>query len=247
MAVDFLHSTRHEREVTPHRKKIAIVQSNYIPWKGYFDLINSVDEFIILDEVQFTKNDWRNRNKIKSRTGLEWLSIPVRQENLGQTISSTRVLDGRWAGKHWKTICHNYSRSVHFDAYAKIVEQVYAEAAALQTLSEVNLLFIQRICELMGITTTISSCTDYELRGDRVERLINLCHHAGGDTYLSGPAARMYMNETAFDNSGIALEWMDYSGYGKYNQLFPPFEHGVTILDLLFNAGPDYKIFMKSF
>lgn len=228
-------------------KKIAIAQSNYIPWKGYFDIIAMVDEFIVLDEVQYTKNDWRNRNKIKARSGVEWLSIPVRQEKLAQTISHTRVLDRRWASKHWKTIGHNYSRAPCFELYAKILAETYAEAATFDTLSAINLLFIGRICELLNIKTKITLCTDYQLHDDRVERLISLCHQAGSSTYLSGPSAKSYINAAAFSKAGIALEWMDYSGYNEYEQLFPPFAHDVTILDLLFNVGPEYKKFMKNF
>lgn len=228
-------------------KKIAIAQSNYIPWKGYFDIIAAVDEFIILDEVQFTKNDWRNRNKIKARSGVEWLSIPVRQEKLEQTISHTCVLDGRWASKHWKTLSHNYSRAPHFDSYSKMLAETYAEAAALETLSAINMLFMRRICEFLNIQTKISSCANYQLHEDRVERLISLCRQAGANTYLSGPAAKNYMNDAAFSKAGIALAWMDYSGYKEYDQLFPPFAHDVTVLDLLFNTGPEYKNFMKSF
>lgn len=228
-------------------KKIAIAQSNYIPWKGYFDIIAAVDEFIILDEVQFTKNDWRNRNKIKARSGVEWLSIPVRQEKLEQTISHTHVVNGRWASKHWKTLSHNYSRAPHFDSYSKILAETYTEAATFETLSAINMLFIRRICELLSIQTKISSCTSYELHDDRIERLVSLCHQTSANTYLSGPAAKNYIDEASFHKSGIALEWMDYGGYKEYDQLFPPFAHGVTILDLLFNTGPEYKKFMKGF
>jgi hypothetical protein len=226
-------------------KKVAILQSNYIPWKGYFDLIAAVDEFIVYDIAQFTKNDWRNRNKIKTRTGPQWITIPVRQEKFYQTISETRNADSRWSGKHWIMLTHSYSRAPHFRTYASCIEAIYQEAGELKFLSEVNLLFIRKVCALLGIATKITSCADYEVSGDRVERLVGICRQAGASAYLSGPAAKDYLDETLFSNAGIALEWMDYSGYPVYDQLFPPFDHSVSILDLLFNVGPDAPGFMK--
>ncbi|MCI0559344.1 MAG: WbqC family protein, partial [Nitrososphaera sp.] len=132
----------------PSLKRIAILQSNYIPWKGYFDVINLVDEFIILDEVQFTKNDWRNRNKIKTKAGVDWLSIPVRQEHLHQKIIETRVVDERWATKHWKTLSQSYARAWHFKTYADYIEKIYREASAFEFLSQINRCFIRAIMEL---------------------------------------------------------------------------------------------------
>jgi hypothetical protein len=226
-------------------KKVAILQSNYVPWKGYFDLIAAVDEFVIYDEVQFTKNDWRNRNKIKTRNGVEWLTIPVRQERLEQKISETKVIDGRWSLKHWKAIANSYARAQYFKLYAPVIEDLYSRAGQLEFLSEINLLFIQRICELLTITTKITSSRQYDLSGDRVGRLVSVCGQVGAGTYLSGPAAKSYLDESLFDASGIRVEWMSYDGYAEYPQLFTPFEHGVTILDLLFNAGPQSKSYMK--
>lgn len=229
------------------QKRIAIVQSNYIPWKGYFDMINSVDEFVVLDEVQFTKNDWRNRNRIKTRAGTQWISIPVRQEKLEQKISETRISDNRWSTKHWNTLVHNYSRAKNFDAYASSIENIYKEASALERLSDINLLFIRKLCCLLGIATKISSCTDYDFGGDRISRLVGICRQTGANAYLSGPAAKAYLEENLFVAAGIKVEWMNYNDYPIYDQLFPPFEHSVTILDLLFNAGTKHNLYLKTF
>ncbi|MDP3009539.1 MAG: WbqC family protein [Methylococcales bacterium] len=226
-------------------KKIAILQSNYIPWKGYFDMIAAVDEFILYDDVQFTKNDWRNRNKIKTPSGVQWLSIPVRQERLDQKISETKVSDRRWADKHWKTIKQNYSRAEGFSTYSSIIAETYQQASELEFLSDINLLFIRTICKLANIQTTISLCTDYNLIGDRMSRLVSLCEQASASVYVSGPAAKSYLDEDAFLKFGITVEWMDYSGYKEYPQLYPPFEHGVSMIDLLFNLGLQYSSYMK--
>ena len=229
------------------KKRIAILQSNYIPWKGYFDLIRNVDEFIILDEVQFTKNDWRNRNKIKTRTGVEWLTIPVRQERLDQSISSIQTLDGRWAHKHWTSLLHNYSRSPYFSSYANSIEAAYVAGSQLRSLSAINLLFIRLMCHFLEIKTVISSSTDYMLQGGRVDRLVSLCKQASGDEYLTGPSARDYIDERLFENANILLGWADYTQYAEYQQLFQPFQHEVTVLDLLFNTGPNAQSHLKNF
>ena len=227
-------------------KKVAILQSNYIPWKGYFDMIAAVDEFIIYDDVQFTKNDWRNRNKIKTPNGVQWISIPIRHAHLDQKINETKITDNRWSDKHWKTLKQNYSRAECFSEYSSTIAETYQQAAEFELLSDVNLLFIRAICKLLNIKTRISLCTDYKMVGDRVERLVNLCEQLSANVYLSGPAAKSYLDESKFLNSGIAVEWMDYSGYTEYSQLYPPFEHGVSILDLIFNSGKLSRQFMKT-
>lgn len=227
-------------------KKIAILQSNYIPWKGYFDLIREVDEFILYDEVQYTKNDWRNRNRIKTQTGAQWLTISVRHDRLEQKISETRVADSRWAVRHWRTIANNYARAAYFEKYAAMVEQWYIEASGCELLSDINAFFIRKVCATLDITTHITSSRDYELEGDRVERLVGICGQAGADVYLSGPAASDYLDESLFTNAGVCVEWMHYDGYPEYPQLFAPFAHGVTILDLLFNVGAEHAAFMRA-
>jgi hypothetical protein len=226
-------------------KKVAVLQSNYIPWKGYFDLMAAVDEFILYDDVQFTKNDWRNRNKIMTPKGVDWLSIPVRQERLGQKISETRIVDARWPVKHWKAICQNYSKASCFRSFCEPLEALYKQAVGVDLLSDVNAQFLKAIAGMMGIKTRISSCSDYVLKGDRMERLVSLCSQAGADVYLSGPAARSYLEESMFTTKGMAVEWFDYSGYTEYDQLFPPFEHGVSVIDLLLNAGHSFGQYMK--
>jgi hypothetical protein len=229
-------------------KKCAILQSNYIPWKGYFDLINSVDEFIFYDCVQYTKHDWRNRNKIKTAAGAKWLTIPVQTTDLftaETTVAEAKIADPNWRRKHWSSISQNYSRARHFKTYAGVFEKLYESDELL--LSKINQTFITKICSMIGIETQITDSTKYELIGDRNERLVNLCKQAGADIYLSGPAAQSYLDASLFENAGIKVEWMDYSGYPEYTQLFPPFDHYVTILDLIFNEGPQATQFMKSF
>ena len=223
-------------------KRIAILQSNYIPWRGYFDLIASVDEFIIYDDVQYTKNDWRNRNRIKTRQGLQWMTVPVRVKGLHQNIRETMIDGTHWAKKHWRTLEFNYSMAPHFTEIANWLAPIYLEERHAH-LSLLNRRLLEAICGYFGIVTRLTNSWDYELAGDKTERLANLCRQASATEYVSGPSARSYIDERVFDEYGIRLTWFDYDGYRDYTQLWGAFEPAVSILDLLFNVGaeaPDY-------
>lgn len=217
-------------------KKVAILQSNYIPWKGYFDMIAAVDEFILYDDVQFTKNDWRNRNQIKTPTGFQWLSIPVGQR-LDRRVRDVILPDTPWRKVHWKTLEANYSRAPYFDEVAELLAPLYLSDRP-DNLSSLNRLFIERICAYLGIRTVISNSWDYTLGAGRVERVVSLCEQAGAATYVSGPAAKAYMDDSLFELKGIRLEWFEYGNYPEYAQLWGPFSHRVSVVDLLFNCGP---------
>lgn len=228
-------------------KRIAISQSNYIPWKGYFDMIHSVDEFVLYDDVQYTRRDWRNRNKIKTAGGVQWLTIPVQVKGkYFQKISETLVSDPTWSRTHWRSLEHAYRRAPYFDQYAPAFEKLYENAPG-DRLSEVNRALLETLCGFLGITTKFTWSSDYELCEDRNQRLISICQQAGATDYYSGPAARDYLDETAFAAAGIRVHWMDYSGYPEYPQMYPPFEHAVSVVDLLFQVGPEATRFMKSF
>ena len=218
-------------------KRIAIVQSSYIPWKGYFDLIGRVEEFVLFDNVQFTRRDWRNRNRIKTANGLKWLTIPVEMKGkYDQTIEDTRISDPSWREKHWKSLCHAYSRAPFFSQYAALIEEVYRDSSD-EHLSQINYRFLTAICGILGIDTKITWSMDYGAEGRGSARLLDICRQAGATEYLSGPSARAYLDESLFVEAGIDLIWMDYDGYPEYDQLYPPFEHHVTVLDLLFHTG----------
>jgi WbqC-like protein family len=229
-------------------KRVAIVQSNYIPWKGYFDLINSVDEFILLDEVQYTRQDWRNRNRIKTAQGTSWLTIPVRVDGLyEQRLDETEVADPDWATRHWDVLRQAYRAAPHFEALAAEVESAYERCRSEPLLSRINRTLIEAVCAMLGIRTTLAWSTDYSATGARSERVVDLCKHAHASVYLSGPRARAYLDEQLFEQAGIELVYVDYAGYSEYEQLHRPFEHEVTVLDLLFNTGERAPSLMKSF
>lgn len=229
-------------------KKIAILQSNYIPWKGYFDIINYVDEFIIYDSMQYTRRDWRNRNIIKTANGPLWLTIPVDTKGKYlQKINETRVSDHSWAKKHWDTIRMTYAKAPFFNDYKDVFEDLYSKAEKEELLSNINYMFLSSLCEMLGIKTKLTIDTDYEAHGKKTERLVSLVQSAGGDFYLSGPAAKDYIVNELFDEAGIELQYMDYSGYPEYKQLYGDFLGTVSVIDLLFMTGSDAPSYMKSF
>jgi hypothetical protein len=226
-------------------KRIAILQSNYIPWKGYFDMIAAVDEFILYDDMQYTRRDWRNRNQIKTSQGVQWLTVPVLVKGkFHQKIRETEIDGSDWRIAHWKALTQNYRRAPHFAEIATWLEPLYVDAS-YSHLSHLNRTLIEAVCRYLGIKTVITNSWDYSLIDGKTERLAALCAQAGGTEYISGPAARDYVEEQVFANAGIKLKWFDYNNYPEYPQLWGEFTHGVTILDLLFNCGKESRHFMK--
>lgn len=218
-------------------KKVAISQSNYIPWKGYFDMIASVDVFVLYDDMQYTKRDWRNRNKIKTESGSKWLSVPVNVKGkYYQKINETIVSDASWQRSHLSSLQQSYKSAPGYRELMVWLEPIFQNELP-PTLSEVNRIFIDEICGILGITTQILDSRDFELADGKTERLANLCSQLGASEYVSGPAAKSYIDESCFSELGIQLSWADYTNYPEYNQLWGKFEHSVTILDLLFNVG----------
>jgi WbqC-like protein family len=227
-------------------KSIAIVQSNYIPWKGYFDLINLVDEFVLYDDVQYTRRDWRNRNRIKTPTGPHWLTIPVDTKGKYlQKVKDTMIADSSWRSVHWRSIVHNYSHAAGFACYRDELEALYRDATD-SSLSLTNHRFLVTICNWLGIATPLSWSSAYSLEEDRTRRLVGICSQAGANVYLSGPSARAYLDETLFEDEGIEVRYMSYDGYPEYPQVHPPFRHDVSILDLLLNTGRHARTYLKS-
>ncbi|ABB73593.1 WbqC-like protein family protein [Nitrosospira multiformis ATCC 25196] len=218
--------------------KVAILQSNYIPWKGYFDLIHDVDLFIFYDDVQYTLRDWRNRNRIKTPRGVDWLTVPTNGTRQ-HLICEVEFTDPRWQSKHWETLRHNYGKTPYFERYRPFFEDVYL-GRRWDHLSQLNQYLIEQIShQFLGITTIFADSRRYRATGEKQARIVDLLTKAAASLYVSGPAARSYIDEAHFSRIGIELVWKDYGGYPEYPQSHPPFEHAVTILDLLFHTGPE--------
>lgn len=221
-------------------KTVVIVQSNYIPWKGYFDLIHDADVFVLFDDRQYTRRDWRNRNQVKTEQGLQWLTIPVEVKGkYDQRIDETVIADGGWAASHWNRLAQLYRKAPCFGTYAGQVEALYRSAADIAMLSFVNRMFLEGISALLGLRTPLRWSTEFPGAEGKTERLVGLCRATGAGRYLSGPAAREYLQAELFERAGIEVVFKDYDAYPAYPQLHPPFTHGVTVLDLLFNVGTD--------
>lgn len=225
--------------------RICIIQSPYIPWRGFFDLIGRCDEYVVYDSAQFVKRHWHNRNRIKTARGAEWLTIPVATKGrFTQPIAQVQIAEP-WADQHWRGIELSYRHAPFFEQYAPLVRGWYEAAERERLLTDVNLLFLRGIAKTLGITTRIVRDTAYESSGAKTERLLAIARAAGADRYLSGPSARAYFDEPLFAAAGIAVEWMSYDGYASYPQLHGAFDPAVTALDLLFNTGPDAPLLLR--
>ncbi len=228
--------------------RVAIVQSSYVPWKGYFDLVNLADEFVLLDDVQYTRRDWRNRNRIKTPQGIQWLTVPVvTKGRYLQRIDQVRVSDVAWGEGHWLAISRAYARAPYFQVYSEWLRSLYLDGERSR-LSEINRRFLEAVCERLGITTRVTWSSEHGVEpGDPSERLAALVHAVGGREYVSGPSAREYLRLEPFEERGLSVQFIDYAGYPEYPQLHGPFEHRVSILDLLLNVGEATPRYMKSF
>jgi hypothetical protein len=217
--------------------KVAILQSNYIPWKGYFDIIHDVDTFVYYDEVQYTKNDWRNRNKIYSKNGLQWLTIPISKEAVKLKISQVALADHDWQALHYKSIYYAYKQAPYFRQLEPLLQNVYMERQWVW-LVDINRYLLETIARMIGINTAFVDSKDLEQKGDRVDRLIDILRQLKADIYITGPSARAYLAqyEHKFADQGIVLSYKDYAGYPSYRQLGEPFAHAVSIVDLLANV-----------
>jgi hypothetical protein len=235
-------------------KTVAISQSNYIPWKGYFNIIRNCDEFILLDDVQFTRRDWRNRNLIKTPNDLKWLTVPVDTKGKYgmQRIQEVTLHSTNWTQEHWNLITQNYTRAPYYQEVSALLKPLYESAVNIASLSEINKLFISKICEFLEIKTKIHYSHDFfsfdELDNfNPSERLLRICQKVGANKYISGPAAKSYMDVALFAKEGIEISWAKYDTYQEYEQLYPPFTHGVSIIDMLFMLGKDStKYFLEN-
>ena len=227
------------------KKTVGVIQSNYLPWKGYFDIIDRSDLFIFHDDLQYTKDDWRNRNKIKKARGPAWITIPCGR-NTNRLICDVNIEDQSWQKRHWNMIWTHYHQAPFFAKYHDFFRDFYL-GRRWSNLSELNRYFIEHICrEFLGNEhTAFADSRTYDLHQSKGSRILELLQKVEATEYLSGPLAKQYLNEQMFATSRIALTWMDYSGYPEYPQFFPPFDHHVSIIDLLFHVGDQAQRFMK--
>ncbi len=217
-------------------KTCVISQSNYLPWKGYFQMIAETDIFVFYDTVQFTKRDWRSRNKIMTPRGPTWLTIPVGGDR-NRRIDEVVLPKGEWRENHIETIRRIYAYSNNIRDLESILEPIF-ENEKITLLSEFNQAIIRKISEYLELNTIFMNASDFDVKGDRIERLIEICKAVDADVYLSGPAAQNYITNE-FENSGIELKWMEYGPFDIYEQCGPNFSHEVSIIDTIAVLGKE--------
>lgn len=225
--------------------KVVITQSNYIPWKGYFDAIACCDYFVIYDTVQYTKRDWRNRNLIKTAAGLQWLSIPVEVKGkFHQKINEVKIADPLWNKQHWAILEQAYKKAPAYTEVKEWMQQLYFNCN-FEKLTDINEYFTRAFMDYLGINTKIIRAEAFDQEGDRNSRLVNICKNLGATVYLSGPAAKSYLDADAFKEQHIDVCFCDYDGYKTYPQQGENFEHKVSMVDMLFNLGSETPHYLK--
>ncbi len=223
--------------------RVGVIQSVYAPWRGYFDLMADVDVFVLYDDVQYSKNSWRNRNRLKTAEGLVWMTVPVKG-SLSQTIDEV-VVDGRaWVLQHRALIQRALGNAPYFADAVRLFEDATSGDLPVK-LSDLNRRLIVLLCEYLGVKTPIESPRSYSPEGRSTERLVDLLSRMGATSYVSGPSGQDYIDPKLFADAGIQLEYKTYD-YAPYSQLWGPFEGGVSVLDLIANEGPRAPGFLKS-
>lgn len=224
--------------------KVGAIQSCYLPWRGYFDFIDSVDLFVLYDDVQYSRGSWRNRNRIKTPAGVRWMTVPV-CHRFGERIDEVRIASdsGRWKREHRRLIELSLGEAPHFADALRIWEEGTAQPT--EFLTELNEALIRRACEYLGVRTPLRRSSEFALSGTRTDRLISLLRAVRADVYVSGPSARAYLDEAKLLAAGFGLEYKRYV-YPEYPQRWGPFEGAVTILDLIANCGPDSTRYLRS-
>jgi hypothetical protein len=217
--------------------KVAVTQPSYLPWRGYFHLIEKADVFVFYDDVQYDKHGWRNRNRIKTAAGPHWITVPVAARGnvvSGLPINEVPIVGDRWAAKHLTTIRQAYARAPHIDRCLAVVEPHLRRGYDL--LADLTIALTIALAQELGLERAFVRSSQLGVTGARMDRLLAVLDRVGATHYISGPSAQAYMDETRLNAAGIALEYMTYD-YPHYDQLHPPFDPQVSIVDLLAMAG----------
>ena len=212
---------------------IAIHQPNYLPWLGFFDKARLADTFVLLDNVSYTRGSVINRNKIKTKKGWEWLTVPVRNI-AGTIIRDVTTVDSGWEKTHWKTLTFNYSKASHFKDFVSSLQEIYENRWV--NLAELNETLIRMIFDWFDMHPNMVRASDLSVQGSSSELLVSICKTLGDRTYLSGVGAKDYLNQSVFEREGVTVKFQDFAS-PRYNQLFGEFIPALSVIDYLFNCG----------
>lgn len=217
---------------------VVVLQPGYVPWLGFFDQMRRADQFVYYDDVQFDKHGWRNRNRIKGPTGPVWLTVPVRHSGRAdQLILETEVSDGApWSKKQIRTIEQLYARAPHREPYLSELTAILSRPWRM--LIDLDMTIVDLMRQWFGIETPIHRSSQLGIGGGQSERLLNVCRHFGANRYLSGEAARSYLDVGLFERAGVHVDWQSYQ-HPVYPQLHGPFISHLSALDLVLNVGPE--------
>ena len=217
--------------------RCAILQPSYLPWRGYFHQIEKVDLFVFYDDVQYDKHGWRNRNRIKTAAGPKWLTVPVSARGApvtGLPINEVSIADEPWAEKHVRSIAQTYAKAPHVDRALSVIEPHLSRGH--DRLADLTIDLTVALSHELRIETEFMRSSELGVTGAKTDRLMAVLEKVGATHYLSGPSARDYIDESRFGEAGISLEYMTYD-YPEYDQLHPPYEPQVSIVDLLAMKG----------
>jgi hypothetical protein len=213
---------------------ITIHQPQYLPWLGCLDKIDKADVFVILDNVQFKKNEWQNRNRIKTAQGHQWITVPVLYR-FPEKINEVRINNkANWGRKHLQALITNYSKSTYFDNYKSFFEDIFSRS--WDRLVDINIEIIRFLISALDLKTKLVIASDLKLREEPTERLVDICKMLDGNRYLAGKDGNKYMNLELFEQEGIDVIFQDFK-HPVYHQLFGDFEPCMSAIDLLFNCG----------
>lgn len=227
-------------------KRLAIIQSSYLPWKGFFDFISRCDTYIIYNSAAFSKGHWHNRNRIKRPGGSPWLTIPVKTaDRLGQPLDEVTVVEG-WADRHWGIVAQSYKGSAYFETESAELKKLFESLSREPLLTKINEELLRGLVRQLGLNTQILRDRSFSFSGDRTERLVQLCQAVGATHYLSGPSAQDYLDVQMMKRAAVTVEWMTYGPYRNYVQPHGDFVHEVSILDTLLCTGPHAREFISS-
>lgn len=215
--------------------RVTVHQPQYLPWSGLFDKIDHADGFVVLDNVQYQKNEWQNRNRIKTPQGWRWLTVPVHYA-FPQPLREVRVAETDWQRTHWRTLTQSYCKAPYFDRYAPLLEPLYT--TRWTWLVDLALTGMERLASALGIRWAPRLASGMMLTEEPNQRLIDICRQVGADRYLAGSGSRHYLDLAAFEKAGITVDVQQFS-HPVYPQLYGPFEPALSVVDLLFNCGPD--------
>lgn len=225
---------------------VAVLQPSYLPWLGYFDQLARSDVFVYYDDVQFDKHGWRNRNRICTPDGPQWLTVPIRHKGHSLQLINETVIDStkNWTRKHLRTLAQHYRSAPFWEMYFPELEHILSHR--WNRLVDLNIALIEQCANWLGIRTPRVCASTLGITGGQNSRLVSICHHFHADTYLSGASAKNYLDVGLFLSSGIKVVWQNYL-HPVYPQIRGKFTPYLSIIDLLFNVGPHARQFFSPF